>query len=123
MDTALFESHLKFPVCEKEILTHDRKACPLGIAQKEIIWTGGAKKNHSASGGSDPAFGFSLQRVQCSNSTSVSAPTYPSRTIPRSSKIGMELRGFAFPISAISRDVGDQIKLRGAQSPRLNLSS
>jgi hypothetical protein len=35
----------------------------------------------------------------------------------------MELRGFAFPISAISRDVGDQIKLRGAQSPRLNLSS
>jgi hypothetical protein len=38
MDTALFESHLKFPVCENEILTHDRKACPLGIAQKEIIW-------------------------------------------------------------------------------------
>lgn len=70
MDTALFESHLKFPVCEKEILTHDRKPCPLGIAQKEIIWMGGAKKNHSASGGGDPAFGFSLQRVQCSNSTS-----------------------------------------------------
>jgi len=38
MDTALFERHLKFPVYENEILTYDRKACPLGIAQKEIIW-------------------------------------------------------------------------------------